>query len=76
MDNLASRVIRTTPVKTITKQFFQVGKTVSANNHHGIAIQLLDAATVIGYDLAQFRQNQIKNLLQAQRAAYRLCRSS
>ena len=45
-----------------------------ADDHHLVAVDLLHAAAVVWNHLAQFRENEIEHLAQAQRAPERLCR--
>ena len=53
-------------------QFVEVRIAVAADDHQLVAVELLDAGTSIGHDLAQLRQDQIEDFGHAQRAPERL----
>ena len=72
LHHLAGRVVGSTPVEALSEEFVEIGKAVSADDDHLAAVDLLDAAAVVGHDLAQFGQDQIEDLRQTQRAVERL----
>ena len=72
--DVGGRIVGVAPVEALPQQIVKVGKAVSADDDHLVAVDLLHAAAVVGNHLAQFRQDQVEDLRQAQRAAERLGR--
>ena len=56
------------------EQFVEVRIAVAADDHELVAVELLDAGTPVGHDLAQLRQDQVEDLGHAERAPERLGR--
>ena len=56
----------------MSEQFVEVRIAVAADDHQLVAVELLDAGTPIGHDLAQLRQDQVEDFGHAQRAPERL----
>ena len=71
-DDLAGRVVGPAPVEALSEELVEIGKAVSADDDHLVAVDLLDAAAVVGHDLAQFGQDQLEDLRQTQGAVERL----
>ena len=74
LDQLAGRIVGPPPVEAMSEQLVEVRKAVAADDHHLVAVELLDAGSSIGHDLAQLREDQVEDLGHAQRAAERLGR--
>ena len=72
LHDFARRVVGPAPVEALSEQLVEIGKTMSADNDQLAAFDLLDTAAVVGHYLAQFGQDQIEDLRQAQRAVERL----
>jgi hypothetical protein len=73
-DHLAGRIVGPPPVEALSEQFVEVRKAIAADDHHLVALQLLDAGSSIGHYLAQLRENQIEDFGHFERAAERLGR--
>ena len=62
LDHLAGRIVGPPRVEAMSEQFVEIRKAVAADDHHLVALELLDAGSSIGHDLAQLRQDQIEDL--------------
>ncbi len=56
------------------EQFVEVRIALAADDDELVAVELLDAGTPVGDDLAQLRQDQVEDLGQPERAPERLGR--
>ena len=75
LDHLAGRIVGPPPVEALSEQFAQVRKAVAADDHHLVALELLDAGSPIRHDLAQLGKDQIDDHGQIHGAAQRFgCR--
>src|SRR4026207_2446178 len=52
--------------KSEPDEFIQIGETAPPHNNYMLPIQLLNRATIIRYNLLQFREDEVKDFLQAE----------
>ena len=74
LDHVRGGVVRIAPVEPLPEQFVEVREPVPADDDHLVAVDLLHAAAVVRNHLAQFRQDEIEDLGEAQEAPERLGR--
>ena len=67
LDHLAGRIVGPPPVEAQSEQLVEVRKAEAADDHHLVAVELLDGGGSIRHDLPQLRQDQIEDLGQVQR---------
>ena len=74
LDHLAGGIVRPPRVEAQSEQLVDVRKAVPADDHHLVAVELLDGGGSVGHHFAQLGQNQLEDIRQAERAAERLGR--
>ena len=61
LDQFACGIIGSPPVEALSEQFVEVRKAMAADDHHLVALELLDAGSSVGHDFAQLRQDQVED---------------
>ena len=76
LDQLAGGIARPSPLVAEADHLIEIRVAVAADDLQLLAVDPLDAGTLVGHDLAQLRQDQAGHLGHAQRAAERMCRGA
>ena len=62
LDQLPRRIVGSPAGVAMSEQLVDVRIAVAGEDHELVAVELLDAGTSIGNDLAQLRQDQVEDL--------------
>ena len=74
LDQFMGRIVDSPPVVADSDQLVEVRIALTPDDHQLVAVELLEARTLIGHHLAELRQDQIEDLLHPHGAAERMGR--